>query len=321
MSKKIDLTGQHFGRLTVLNYVGNRKWECKCDCGNTKIIRGDSLRNGYTNSCGCITKEFAGKKAEDLTGKIFGKLTVIKRSENKGKRVMWVCRCECGNETIVSSGHLKEGATKSCGCLLSEKSTNISGKKFGKLTAIKPNGKNKKGQILWLCKCDCGSDYITSASNMLCGNTTSCGCSRRKNGLILNRRIYSIWNGMKNRCYNSSHIAFKNYGGRGIIICNEWLHDFQAFYGWAIANGYSDDLTIDRIDTNGNYEPSNCRWVSMKVQANNTRKNIKVTYNGEIHTISEWIEIIGVSRRVMENRIKKYGHNEAVRILMEGDIK
>lgn len=258
-------------------------------------------------------------KLIDLTGKRFGKLTVICRSENKNNKAMWMCQCDCGNKKIISGHHLRDGSTKSCGCLYSEKLLDITGKKFGKLTPIKPIGKNKRNQVIWLCKCDCGKLYETVASYIVSGNTRSCGCSRMKNGEIHNQRLYNIWHGMKNRCYNSSHMAYKNYGGRGITVCEEWNNDFQSFYKWSVENGYSDSLTIDRIDKNGNYEPSNCAWKTMKEQANNTRRNVNIEYNGETHTISEWIEIIGVTRRVMENRIKKYGHYEAVRRLIEDE--
>ncbi len=273
-----DLTGKKFGRLTVLKYAGSSKWECKCECGNTKIIRGDSLRSGNTKSCGCLYRETSGKEAEDLTGKRFGNLIAIKRVENKGRSTMWECQCDCGNITVVSSGHLKEGATKSCGCLLSEKAVDISGRKFGKLTAIKPVGKNKRGQILWMCKCDCGSEYITAASSMLDGNTTSCGCSRRKYKYIEHKRIYHVWRTMIARCTNPNVKSYKNYGGRGITVCKEWQgkRGFENFFLWAMQNGYDENVdwgecTIDRINNDGNYEPSNCRWVDMKVQNNNKR--------------------------------------------------
>lgn len=253
----------------------------------------------------------------DLTGKKFGKLTVIHREDNKNGKPMWLCQCECGNRKIIAGSHLREGVTKSCGCLYSESALNISGNKFGKLTAKKPVGKNKKGQIIWLCKCDCGKMCEIPSSSLVSGNSKSCGCSRRKNGEIHNHRLYNIWRGMKNRCYNSSHMAYENYGGRGIEICEEWKNDFQTFYKWAVENGYSDNLTIDRINNDGNYEPNNCRWITQKEQCNNTRRNIYVTCDGKTNTISEWIRVIGVSRRVMENRIKKCGHQKAVEILVE----
>lgn len=104
-------------------------------------------------------------------------------------------------------------------------------------------------------------------------------------------RIYKIYKHMRDRCYNKNYFQYYLYGGRGIIICDEWLNDFVTFYEWAIDNGYNDDLTIDRINTNGNYEPSNCSWVTIAEQNRNQRKNINITYQGETHCLSEWARI------------------------------
>lgn len=118
-------------------------------------------------------------------------------------------------------------------------------------------------------------------------------------------RIRSIHAGMKSRCYNSKMPNFKYYGGLGIQVCEEWRNSFLAFYNWAMANGYQEGLTIDRIDVCGNYEPSNCRWVDMKTQDNNRSDNVVLTYNGESHTIPEWSEITGIKQYVIRNRIKR----------------
>ena len=113
----------------------------------------------------------------------------------------------------------------------------------------------------------------------------------------------NIWRAMKERCYNSKCEAYHNYGGRGIIVCDEWLHNFKAFYDWSITNGYRDDLTIDRIDVNGNYEPSNCRWVTRLTQANNQRTNHLITYKGETHTMAEWAKIKHISYGALRQRL------------------
>lgn len=271
----IDLTNQRFGRLTALRYVGNSQWECKCDCGNIKTIRADSLKRGLTKSCGCLHNELSGKEADDLSGERFGKLIAIKRVENQGAKTMWLCRCDCGNETIVSANHLKEGATKRCGCSSVDRRKDLTGIKFGKLTAVNPVKMGRRG-MEWLCRCDCGNNHIVAISELVSGNTTSCGCSRRKYKYIEHKRIYHVWRTMIARCYNPNTKAYKNYGGRGITVCNEWLGEngYENFYLWAIKNGYDENAergkcTIDRINNNGNYEPSNCRWVDMKVQNNN----------------------------------------------------
>ena len=129
---------------------------------------------------------------------------------------------------------------------------------------------------------------------------------RFKHGMI-HTRLYSIWHCMKVRCYIKSCLSYKNYGGRGIKICDEWKNDFISFYNWSLANGYKDNLTIDRIDVNGNYEPSNCRWVSKKEQDNNRRTNRFIEYNGIKKTIQQWAEEKGINTYTLRKRIRMYG--------------
>ena len=117
-------------------------------------------------------------------------------------------------------------------------------------------------------------------------------------------RLYNIYRGMKDRCYYKSHNRYNYYGGRGISICGEWLNDFMAFYTWAIDNGYDDNLTIDRIDVNGNYEPCNCRWLTPKEQSNNRRSNVYLTYNNKTQTIKQWAEELGINYKCLWKRHK-----------------
>ena len=158
------------------------------------------------------------------------------------------------------------------------------GDKYGKLTVIGEAGSTKQGGRLWECQCDCGNITIVRGNHLTSGNTKSCGCLSSKALLDANaersdnasygkesKRLRNIRDSMLKRCYVVSRPDYKYYGERGIAICDEWKNSFHSFYDWSISNGYQDNLTIDRIDNNGNYEPSNCRWVTMAVQSRNKR--------------------------------------------------
>ena len=243
---------------------------------------------------------------KDLTGQKFGRLTALKYMGNS----KWLCKCDCGTEKIISGKHLKDGGTKSCGCI-SREVKNLMGQKFGKLTPVK-----YVGELKWLCKCDCGNDYVVKSSDLNRGHVRSCGCLRKesspvkKHGLYKSR-IYGIWQAIKNRCYNKNHKSYKDYGERGIKVCEEWRdkeNGFINFYNWAIQNGYDENVeskqcTIDRIDTNGNYEPSNCRWVSSKIQSNNKRNNINITYNNRTQTLKQWCEELDINYKMAHFKI------------------
>lgn len=119
-----------------------------------------------------------------------------------------------------------------------------------------------------------------------------------------NTRLFRIWAHIKDRCFNNKNDAYKNYGARGIGMFPEWKNDFMAFYNWAMANGYRDNLTIDRIDNNSGYSPNNCRWITMKEQHRNTRRNTFLIYRGEKRCVSEWGELLGISKETLLSRIK-----------------
>lgn len=246
-------------------------------------------------------------KIKDLTGKSFGRLTVLERAENsKSGKIQWKCRCECGNTTIVQRGNLTSGHTQSCGCIWKESISgeDITGKKFGMLTAIEkiPNTK----RLLWRCICECGKETISRREWLLSGGKKSCGCLSKKHGKT-GTRLHNIWCTMKQRCYNPNSQKFYRYGARGITICNEWKNDFKSFYSWAMANGYQDNLTIDRIDNDGNYDFSNCRWITSREQMSNYSKNHLVTYKGETKTIQQWSEVTGIKPELIRNRIVELG--------------
>lgn len=159
----------------------------------------------------------------------------------------------------------------------------MTGQKFGRLTVIEYSHANKQGNSMWKCRCDCGTEIIARGADLKSHNTSSCGCFRSE--LSRNRitkhsmtgtRIHDIWCNMKGRCFNKNNPRYDDWGGRGITVCDEWKNSFESFYDWAMANGYSDNLSLDRIDNNKNYEPSNCRWATPKEQANNRRITRKV---------------------------------------------
>lgn len=207
------------------------------------------------------------KRVDSLIGQRFGKLTVIANAEPyispKGhKEERWLCRCDCGNEKTVMQGHLRSGATTSCGCY---------------------------------------------HSNELSQRNTKHGDTHTK--------LYAIYRGIKVRCYNPHHGDYQQYGARGIVMCDEWKNDYSTFRDWAYANGYIEEAlpngrtkwTIDRIDSNGNYEPTNCRWLTIQQQQNNRRSSYQIEYNGKTQTIAEWAKELGIPYHTLHSRILDYG--------------
>jgi len=189
-----------------------------------------------------------GRRRYDVTGQRFGRLQVLKYVGNN----RYECICDCGNITYATGPNLRSGATKSCGCLA-----------------------------------------IEIASNQL-----------RTHGYSKDR-LYNVWKGMRQRCYNEHNHAYHNYGGRGIHICEEWYDDYVAFRDWALNNGYRDGLSIDRKNNNGPYAPYNCRWATPVEQGRNTRSNVLIEHDGETHCIEEWAEITGLHPETIRRRIQR----------------
>lgn len=186
----------------------------------------------------------------------------------------------------------------------------LTGKKFSRLTVL---GFScwKNHTSYWLCRCDCGKETIVRGAELNNGHTKSCGCYHRDELIkrstthgMAKHPLSIIWSHIIQRTCNPKNAAFKHYGGRGITVCESWKKDSCSFIRWALRNGYKAGLTIDRINNNEGYNPSNCRWVNMKTQSRNRRSNRYITFNGETHCISEWAELIGISEYTISRRLR-----------------
>lgn len=182
------------------------------------------------------------------------------------------------------------------------------GERFGRLTIVKEVEQWHKRRS-FLCRCDCGNIKVVNLAKLRSGNTQSCGCYQAESRKLHTKthgysktRIYRIWAGIKERCLNPKNHIFKYYGGRGISVCDEWL-EFEPFLKWALKNGYKNNLTIERKDFNGNYEPSNCTWIPSSEQNGNTRKTIRVNHNGQTKSLKEWSRILGFNYLAIYKRI------------------
>ena len=191
---------------------------------------------------------------------------------------------------------------------MARKNLDLQNKRFGLLLA-KSEPYCKNGHVCYICRCDWGGEKEVRAEALVHGKVKSCGCllhkpTAQKHGMY-QTRLYGCWKAMKARCMIKSNIAYDNYGGRGITVCDEWLDDFRAFESWALTNCYTDELTLDRIDVNGNYEPANCRWATTLEQANNTRRNVRVVFNGESFTIAEWARKSNIDESALRGRLSR----------------
>lgn len=187
------------------------------------------------------------------------------------------------------------------------------GQRFGRLTVIEEAGRDKHRNVIWKCRCDCGNEsYVTTADLK---KTKSCGCwnidaiiqrntrhGASKRGSIT--KLYKVWAAVKQRCTNPKNKAYKNYGGRGIKLCDEWL-EYEPFEEWAFENGYAEGLQLDRIDNNGSYSPDNCRFVSTLENSHNKRNNVWITIDGKTALAVDWAKEVGVDVEVIRKRLRK----------------
>lgn len=193
----------------------------------------------------------------------------------------------------------------------------LTNQRIGRLTCTKDVGRSKDGSVLWECVCDCGNKIVATSRNLNRHHTKSCGClqidrvveNRTVHGLYHDEngkraKLYHVWGMMRQRCKNPNNHAYKDYGGRGISVCNDW-DCYKTFHDWANGNGYKDGLTIDRIDNDGDYEPSNCRWVTISEQQKNTRRNHYFELNGRSQTLTQWSKELGIEPHILSTRNRR----------------
>ena len=199
----------------------------------------------------------------------------------------------------------------------------LTGQKFGRLTVKERVENAKDGRAQWLCECDCGGEHVTKGKYLLNGECKSCGCLSRENkerwktvnykhgGVAKNQteRLYSIWCGMKTRTTNKNQLSHYSYHDKGVSVCEEWFSDYQCFKEWALNNGYSDELTIDRIDNDGDYCPENCRWITQFDQNRNTSRTIRMIVNGEIYCLKDCCKLLGIKYRSVQHYMYRKNKN------------
>lgn len=209
---------------------------------------------------------------------------------------------------------------------MGRKVIDMTGYETGRIKVVERAGKNKSGNILWRYECSCGGGGIATADAIR--RMKSCGCIRKENGKDFfhnfnithgesRTRIYTIWGNMINRTSNKKNKDYKNYGGRGITVCEEWKN-YLTFKKWALENGYSDTLTLDRIDNDKGYCTGNCRWADEETQNNNKQQSRKIEYKGKIKSVEQWAKEYNINRSTLVNRLNK---GKSIKEALETPIK
>lgn len=268
------------------------KLQLKCKCGNIFEVTFGAFQ--YKNKTQCNECSHKNKHRIDLTNSIYGMLKVLGRDGNKKDGIYWVCKCECDNLVSFKTKELtrKNSPKRDCGCVENLRSN------------CRADGCNDKSYARGYCN----KHY----RQIMRWGMLRFDLENQQHGKSYHR-VYRIYWHMKTRCCNLNNKDYKNYGERGIEICDEWLNDFMTFYEWAMNNGYSDELTIDRINNDGNYEPTNCRWATVKEQNKNKSNVHLIEHEGRIETLMEWSNITKINYDTMLDRYNK-GYNPFISV-------
>lgn len=258
----------------------------------------------------------------EIANQRFGRLIALEKTKNLAGKTVWRCLCDCGAEGLYQASHLVKGNIVSCGCLKRERALSgaipglktredLTGKKFGKLQVSKFSFV-KQNCAHWECICECGATRFVASNKLTSGHTASCGCSRaesitRHGYAAKNASTYKIWVQLRQRCENPNDKRYKDYGRRGIQVCDRWS-TFENFLSDMGVRPIG--MSINRIDNDGNYCPENCEWATQKTQARNQRRNLLLTINEETHCAAEWAEILNINYWRLRNAIRKYGDSQ-----------
>lgn len=250
---------------------------------------------------------------EIKVGETFGRLELVALVNGTARQNdKATFRCDCGVTKQIRVSHVVRGVTVSCGCVKRRHSVDV-GQRAGRLTVVAGDLHRVGRKLKVMCRCDCGTEKLIGVPELAGGITQSCGCLVVEQISALSLKhggegspLYTVWASMKNRCRNPKSDGYHRYGGRGISVAAEWF-EFGVFREWAMANGYQRGLEIDRRDVNGNYEPSNCRWVTTMVNGNNRRNNVRLEAFGETKTMADWSRDprCAVSYATLKQRIRK----------------